>query len=77
MLAKDRFRPVRDHLTALYVNRVLSFWDEIDGLADTEIDALLDRQVSDTVKAVADRSIIFGTSSRPNGFDRGYWQGIH
>jgi glucosylglycerate synthase len=75
-LAADRFGPARDHLIALYVNRVLSFWDEIDGLPGAEIDALLDRQASDTVKAVADRSISFGRTTRPTGFDRGYWTGI-
>jgi hypothetical protein len=76
VLATGRFGQARDHLIALYVNRVLSFWDEIDGLSGVEIDALLDRQVSDTVKAVADRSIVFGRTPLPTGFDRGHWTGI-
>jgi hypothetical protein len=76
VLATGRFQQARDHLIALYVNRVLSFWDEIDGLTGTEIDTLLDRQVSETVKAVADRSIVFGRTALPTGFDRGYWTGI-
>jgi hypothetical protein len=60
----------------LYVNRVLSFWDEIDGLADIEIDALLDRQASDTAKAVADRELTFDSATAPTTFDRGLWSGI-
>jgi hypothetical protein len=76
MLARDQFQPVRDHLIALYVNRVLSFWDEIEDFTGAEIDALLDRQASDTVKAVADRSIVFGGTARLTSFGRGYWTGI-
>ncbi|MEV4314845.1 glycosyltransferase [Actinocrispum sp. NPDC049592] len=75
-LSLGRFQPARDHLIALYVNRVLSFWDEIDGLSGAEIDALLDRQASDTVKAIADRQLVFGRATGPDGFDRGYWTGI-
>jgi glucosylglycerate synthase len=75
-LAQGPFKPVRDHLIALYINRVLSFWDEIEDLGGAEIDALLDRQASDTVKAVADRSIVFDRARRPTNFDRGYWTGI-
>jgi hypothetical protein len=76
MLARGPFQPVRDHLIALYVNRVLSFWAEIEGLSGVEIDALLDRQARDTVKAVADRSITFTGATAPTCFDRGYWTGI-
>jgi hypothetical protein len=75
-LSWGMFQPARDHLIALFVNRVLSFWDEIDGLSGAEIDALLDRQASDTVKAIADRQITFSGATGPSGFDRGHWAGI-
>jgi hypothetical protein len=76
VLATNRFQLARDHLVALYVNRVLSFWDEIEGLAGAEIDALLDRQAGDTVKAIADRQIVFPATTAPLDFDRGHWSGV-
>jgi hypothetical protein len=76
LLGQGCFQLARDHVIALYVNRVLSFWDEIAGLPGAEIDALLDRQASDTVKAIADRSIVFGSTVVPTGFDRGHWSAI-
>ncbi|MET0134084.1 MAG: glycosyltransferase [Kibdelosporangium sp.] len=75
-LAGGLFRPVRDHLIALYINRVLSFWDEIADLSSIEIDALLDRQAGDTVKAVAERLVVFDGTPGPGEFDRGHWSGI-
>lgn len=78
-LARGQFQIARDHLIGLYVNRVLSFWDEISDLTGVEIDSLLDRQASDTVKVMADRSITFDRSAVPTGtadFDRGRWAGI-
>jgi hypothetical protein len=75
-LARGRFQPARDHLIGLYINRVFSFWDEIEDLTGHEIDALLDRQVSDTVKVVTDRSITFGSPAVPVDFDRGRWAGV-
>lgn len=77
-LARGDFQLARDHLIALYINRVLSFWDEIDGLTGAEIDALLDRQASDTVKMMADRAITFDRANVPTAtvFDRGRWTGI-
>jgi hypothetical protein len=75
-LARGAFHPARDHLIALYINRVLSFWDEIGQLSGAEIDALLDRQAAETVKAVADRQIVFDGAARSTGFDRGHWTGV-
>jgi glycosyltransferase involved in cell wall biosynthesis len=75
-LAAGHFAAARDHLIALYVNRVLSFWEEIDGLCGVEVDALLDRQANDTAKAVADRNLVFdGVTASPT-YDRGHWTGI-
>ncbi|TCO60876.1 glycosyltransferase [Actinocrispum wychmicini] len=75
-LARGQFQPARDHLIALYINRVLSFWDEIADLTGAEIDALLDRQATETVKAVADRPITFTGVTQATGFDRGTWTAI-
>jgi hypothetical protein len=75
--ADGGFQCVRDHLIALYVGRVLSFWPEIDGMSGAEVDALLDRQAGDTVKAVAERSITFTGRRCPAVFGRGHWARIH
>jgi glucosylglycerate synthase len=75
-VAHGCFEAARDHLVALYVNRVLTFWDEIEGLREEEIDELLDRQATETAKAVESRSITFRASPVPPGFDRGHWAGI-
>lgn len=76
-VARGRFEAARDHLVALYVNRVLTFWEEIDGLRDGEIDGLLDRQAAETVRAVRDRRITLGGRSGPAGFDVRHWAGFN
>ncbi|MBB5956891.1 hypothetical protein FHS29_003484 [Saccharothrix tamanrassetensis] len=72
-----RFEPARDHLVALYVNRVLTFWEEIDGLGDGEIDELLDRQAARTVRAVRGRGIALGGATGPDRFDVRHWAGFN
>jgi hypothetical protein len=72
-VAAGEFERSRDHLIALYVNRVMTFWDEIDGLGPQEIDAVLDRQTSETARAVRERSILFDRPRVPSGFDPGRW----
>jgi hypothetical protein len=76
-VAQGRFESARDHLVALYVNRVLTFWEEIDGLDGDRIDALLDRQAADTVHAVRARGITFGRSPAPVGFSENHWVGFN
>ncbi|WP_367128911.1 glycosyltransferase family 2 protein [Saccharothrix sp. HUAS TT1] len=76
-VAGGRFEAARDHLVALYVNRVLTFWDEIDGLRDDEVDGLLDRQAARTVQALAGRRVDWGSRSGPGGFDVGHWAGFN
>ncbi|WP_433262229.1 family 2 glycosyl transferase [Actinosynnema sp. CS-041913] len=76
-VAEGRFEPARDHLVALYVNRVLTFWEEIDGLADGEVDALLDRQAARTVRAVQGRGIVLGGTTGPDRFDVRHWAGFN
>jgi glycosyltransferase involved in cell wall biosynthesis len=72
-LALGEFERSRDHLVALCVNRVMTFWDEITGLTVTEIDELLHRQALDTAEVVARRSIRFGTGCAPEVFHPGGW----
>ncbi|RKT56222.1 family 2 glycosyl transferase [Saccharothrix australiensis] len=72
-----RFAAARDHLVALYVNRVLTFWDEIDGLGGDEIDELLDRQAARTVRAVRSRGVALGGATGPDRFDVGHWAGFN
>lgn len=67
---------VRDHLIALYVNRMLSFWDEVAQHSSAEVDALLNRQAGDTAKAVADRALVFNEREPATWFGRGLWHGF-
>lgn len=76
-VASGRFEAARDHLVALYVNRVMTFWDEIEGLGDDEVDDLLDRQAAWTVEAVRDRRIALGGRTGPPGFDVRHWAGFN
>jgi hypothetical protein len=75
-LAGGQFQAARDHLIALYINRVLSFFEEIEQLNDSETNALLDRQTRHTAKAISERSVTFAPDTAPQTFDRGYWTGI-
>ncbi|WP_158851894.1 glycosyltransferase family 2 protein [Saccharothrix deserti] len=76
-VAAGRFESARDHLVALYVNRVMTFWDEIDGLCDGEVDELLDRQAAQTVRAVQGKRIALGGRTGPDGFDVRHWAGFN
>jgi len=76
-LAGGRFEAARDHLVALYVNRVLTFWEEIDGLRAEEVDDLLDRQAERTARVVRDRGIAPGGATGPARFDVGHWAGFN
>lgn len=72
-VAKGEFERSRDHLIALYINRVMTFWDEIDGLGPQQIDEFLDRQTSETARAVRERGLVFDHPPVPAGFDPGRW----
>ncbi|MEU7531194.1 family 2 glycosyl transferase [Saccharothrix sp. NPDC042600] len=75
-VAGGRFEAARDHLVALYVNRVLTFWEEIDGLSGAEVDRLLDRQAARTVAAVQARRVELGGAAGPREFDVRHWAGF-
>lgn len=72
-LAAGELERSRDHLIALCVNRVMTFWTEIEGLTTAEVDELLHRQARETAAAVAERAIVF-TAPPPSGaFSAGRW----
>ncbi len=72
-LARGELQRSRDHLIALCVNRVMTFWAEIEGFDTASVDALLDRQAEDTARAVAERTIIFTAPPGTGRFDAGRW----
>lgn len=72
-LGDGEFAATRDHLIALYINRVFTFWDEITGLHAHEIDQLLDRITAETAAELRDRSIQLDRSVAPGRFDPGHW----
>ena len=76
-ISRHGLESTRDHLVALYVNRVLTFWDEIEGLDGAQIDLLLDRQATETAQAVRARNLAFGHSAPPVGFHEHHWVGYN
>ncbi|ATE56093.1 glycosyltransferase family 2 protein [Actinosynnema pretiosum] len=76
-LSEGWFTSARDHLVALYVNRVMTFWDEIEGLDGAAVDAVLDRQAAETARAVAGRGVeLGGRVTGPGAFHVGHWSGF-
>jgi hypothetical protein len=73
-LAAGELEASRDHLIALCVNRVMTFWTEIEGLSTAAVDELLERQVRETAREVAGRDIVFGPPPAERPFGAGYWQ---
>jgi glucosylglycerate synthase len=72
-LAAGEFDRSRDHVIALMVNRVMTFWEDIEGLDGPGIDAIVDRQAADTEAAVRERIIRFDRPPAPLTFDPGRW----
>jgi hypothetical protein len=63
----------RDHLVALYLCRVITYWQEIDRMAiPAVIDAALDAQTAAVVKTVAQRNLFLSVRP-PTAFRPGYW----
>jgi glucosylglycerate synthase len=72
-LADGRGAEARDHLVALYLCRVLTYWQEIEQLGDPDaIDALLDEQSALVAVAVSRRSLRFAVRP-PMDFRVGQW----
>ena len=73
-LARGRFQAARDHLIALFVNRVLTFWEEIEHLDEDGVNDLLDGVALRTATMVDQLGLGFGPESlAPKSFGRGYW----
>jgi hypothetical protein len=72
-LAAGELERSRDHLIALCVNRVMTFWTEIEGLTSAGVDGLLHRQARETALAVSERSIVFTGPPAPAAFGAGRW----
>lgn len=65
---------VRDHLVALYLSRVFTYWTEIERLRSPEaIDDLLDRQNSAVVAAIHRRRLRFRSAPLPSRFHSANW----
>jgi hypothetical protein len=72
-VAGRRAGEARDHLVALYLCRVRTYWQEIEALGDPDaIDALLDKQAEAVVAVVGRRNLRF--TVRPSmEFQPGFW----
>jgi glucosylglycerate synthase len=75
-VAAGNLVPARDHLIALFVNRVFTFWDEIDGADSLAVDQLLDKQAAATAEAISARRIRFTGPPPTDRFDAGTWAGF-
>lgn len=72
-LAAGSATEARDHLVALYLCRVFTYWDEIEQLREpAAIDALLEAQTRAVIDAVTDRRLTF-TALPPMAFHTGAW----
>lgn len=65
---------IRDHLMALNVQRIHTWWDEIEQLTNTETQALVDQQVRATAAEVQRRGLSWVGIHTPAAFDRGLWK---
>jgi hypothetical protein len=74
-VGEGRAGQARDHLLALFVNRVFTFWAEIDGLDPEGVDGLLDRVAADTASIAQLRAITFGAPPPDGPFSPGRWAG--
>lgn len=63
----------RDDLVAMYFCRVMTYWDEIDGLTAQGVDRMLTSQTDAICEAVCQRPVPFPDSIPPVGFTAGYW----
>jgi hypothetical protein len=65
---------VRDHLVALYLSRVMSYWREIEHAEPEQIDALLRAQAQAVREQVGERRLSFAEADLPRRFEPGYWR---
>ena len=65
---------MRDHLVALYLFRVMTYWEEIQHCTGEQVDALLDEQTELVIAEVARRGLRFGSNGAAHAFVPGYWR---
>lgn len=74
-VAAARAAEARDHLVALYLCRVMTYWDEIERMGSpAEIDAALDAQTAAVIRGVARRTLEL-TVAPPMSLSPGAWAG--
>jgi glucosylglycerate synthase len=74
-VAAGRAAEGRDHLVALYLCRVMTYWDEIERMGDpAAIDAALDAQTAGVIRAVARRRLEL-TVAPSLALSSGVWAG--
>ncbi|MCX2954588.1 glycosyltransferase family 2 protein [Lentzea sp. NEAU-D7] len=73
-VAAGEVRRARDHLIALYVNRVFTFWREIAGLGAAAVDELLEVQADRMVAEVRARELRFQDAFDGGEFTKGLWE---
>lgn len=73
LAATGELATTRDDLVAMYFCRVMTYWDEIDGLTAQGVDRMLTSQTAAICEAVSRQSARFRHSSLPTGFTAGYW----
>jgi len=73
-LATGHHTVVRDHLVALYLHRVMTYWEEIEHCTGEQVDTLLDEQTDLVVAEVARRGLRFRQEGNTHRFVAGYWQ---
>lgn len=74
-LAAGHHTEVRDHLVALYLYRVMTYWEEIEHCMGEQVDALLDEQTDLVIAEVARRGLRFSPDGvTQQNFVPGYWQ---
>ena len=75
-VAAGRAAEARDHLVALYLCRVMTYWDEMELMDDpAAIDAALDAQTATVIRAVALRHGLELTVDPPPSLNPGAWAG--
>lgn len=76
-LSAGRHETARDHLIALYVQRIRTWWTEIEHLDATQTQDLVTQQVHQTASVVQQRRLSWSGLHLPYTFDVGNWKGYN
>ena len=75
-LAGGELLAVRDHLVALYLSRLMTFWAETSHLSDAGVATRLDHQIELTARAVHAQAVEFDIAAPPE-LSPGPWGDAH